>query len=152
RLEAAWTVLAGTDAGAADRAIWDLAGMGNPAVAFLSGRLRPLRPARPEHVARLVRDLNSPRFAVREQARVELEALEEVAEAELRGALPGNLSLEERRRLERLLARLDTRTLFPERLRELRAIEALEKLGTLEARQLLAAVAAGAPGAWRTRE
>jgi hypothetical protein len=46
----------------------------------------------------------------------------------------------------------DGETLSPERVAELRAFEALELMGTPDAKQVLEEIAKGAPGAWRTIE
>jgi hypothetical protein len=61
-------------------------------------------------------------------------------------------TLEARRRAEMLLARLSGGPLAPEQLRLVRAVEALEMANTPEARQLLEALAKGAPGVLSTRE
>ncbi|MFO0842599.1 MAG: hypothetical protein U0797_09420 [Gemmataceae bacterium] len=63
-------------------------------------------------------------------------------------------SLEARKRLERLLAAVDAdvHTPSPERIRALRAVELLERIGTPAARRALAELAGGAPGARLTRE
>jgi hypothetical protein len=150
QLEALWADLASEDAARAYRAVWSLAAAPRQSVPFLELRLRPVPRLDPSKVTRLLADLDSDRFAVRQQAAAELERLEAAAEPALRRALEGRPSLETRRRLERLLARLETWS--PERLRTLRAVEALERAGTPEARRLLNALAEGAAGAWLTRE
>jgi hypothetical protein len=48
--------------------------------------------------------------------------------------------------LEELIKRVEAKTLTAEELRTWRAIDLLERLGTVEARELLTALAAGAPG------
>src|SRR5262249_62296244 len=68
----------------------------------------------------------------------------------LRGARAGKPSLEVRRRLEKLLGNLDPQS--TNRLRMLRAVEALEHAGSAEARRLLEELAGGDPEAWLTRE
>jgi len=71
-----------------------------------------------------------------------------------RKALAEANSLETRRRLQRLLDLQASETQRPsaERVRLSRALEALEVAGTDPARDLLAALAKGAPGAWLTRQ
>jgi hypothetical protein len=103
-------------------------------------------------LARLVADLDSDQFAERDQARAELEKLGESARAALRRALDGKPSAEVRRRVEALLDKLDEPKLSPERLRAVRALEALEQLATPDARRLVEELAGGAPEAWLTRE
>jgi hypothetical protein len=60
-------------------------------------------------------------------------------------------SVEVRRRVEKILAKLDDSAPSGGRLRALRTIEALELAGTAEARHLLQNLAAGAPEARLTR-
>lgn len=71
----------------------------------------------------------------------------------LREALKANLPLEDKRRLELLLDKLEDASLAPETLRQVRAVEALEGLGTAEARAVLQGlVEKGAPEARLTQE
>jgi hypothetical protein len=51
-----------------------------------------------------------------------------------------------------LRKRLDQLPQSRERIRERRAVEALERLGTPEAREVLRRLAWGVPGTWRTEE
>jgi hypothetical protein len=60
--------------------------------------------------------------------------------------------LEVRRRIELLLEKHDRATLAPERVREVRALEILEQVGTPEARELLEKLTKGASEARLTRE
>ena len=53
-------------------------------VAFLRERLKPAVPADAQRVRELVRRLDSPRFAERQQAAQELEALADLAVTEMR--------------------------------------------------------------------
>jgi hypothetical protein len=61
------------------------------------------------------------------------------------------LTLEMRQRLEQLLRKVEP-SRSPDRLREVRAIEVLEHIGTSEAEQLLQTLAKGAPEARLTQE
>ncbi|MCC6420577.1 MAG: winged helix-turn-helix transcriptional regulator, partial [Gemmataceae bacterium] len=86
--------------------------------------LYSLVPARPTDAARrkqLLTDLGSARFAVRQKAMRELDALGDRSRAALRGWLGENPPLEVRQRIEQLLARLDGPQDRPEWLRGLRA-------------------------------
>jgi hypothetical protein len=103
---------------------------------------------------RLIAELDNNRFAVREQAATELENLGERATAMCRKALEGAPSLELRHRLEKMLKKQEQErwSPSPERLRLLRALEALELAGTPEAQRLLQKLASGVPDAYLTRE
>jgi WD40 repeat protein len=151
RLERLWTELAGADADKADEASWSLAEVSKVAVPFLAARLKAVPVVDPAKIEQLVKDLNHARYAVRQKSMHDLEALRDVAEPALRQALKG-ASLEVRRRVEGLLAKLGEADLPPERLRELRAVEALERAGTAEAVAVLRRLAGGAPEARLTRE
>jgi hypothetical protein len=119
-------------------------------VPWLRERVRPVRADDPR-LRQLVRDLDSSEFAVRAKSARELAGLGGAAEAALRAAVADAPSLEVRLRAEALLAELDP-VKAPERLRELRAAEALETAGTPEARALLEELAKGDPAARLTRE
>jgi hypothetical protein len=115
-------------------------------IAALRARLHPIHVTDPERLARVLKELNSDEFAVRESANCELEKLGDVVRPTIRQTLarPG-LSLELRRRLETIAASLEE--LSGARLRQVRAIEVLEMLGTAEACELLKKIATGASDA-----
>jgi hypothetical protein len=144
-MEQAWAALAGADAKEAFQALRRLVAAPGPAVAFLREKLPPATAADATRIRELVRQLDSPRFAERQQATLDLEKLADRAAAELRAALKDPGSLEVRQRLERLLDRVEAGT--PESLRAARAVEALEHIATPAARAHLTALAGGPPGA-----
>jgi RNA polymerase sigma factor (sigma-70 family) len=146
-----WKALAGRDARAAYLALWTLVAEPASSLPFLREHLRPIPHLAPARVARLIAALDSERFATRRQAARELEALGEPVAEHLRKALTRPPTLESRRRLEQLLEQVTSPLPTGPRLQALRAIEALEHLGTAEARKLLRELAGGAPGALRTR-
>jgi hypothetical protein len=150
--EALWTDLAGSDAPKAYRAVWALSATPRQAMPLLKARLRPVAPSDPKRVAGLVADLDSDEFAVRERAARGLADLGESAGPALRKVLTERPSAETRQRVEQLLAELGQPVASPERLRVLRAIEALEYAGTADARQVLEALAGGMPEAQVTQE
>jgi Tol biopolymer transport system component len=153
-LEGWWDDLAGADAAAAYRAVWALAGS-REAVPFLEKRLRPAPGPAPEaakRLARLVADLDDDDYAVREKATAELARMGPAAAPALRKALDGRPSAEIRHRIEDLLDKVRGPTDEPETLRAIRAVEALEQLGTPAARRVLEGVARGAEGARLTAE
>jgi WD40 repeat protein len=122
------------------------------AVPLLKQHLRPVEPADADQLRRLIADLDSDTFAVREDASKRLEELGESAEGALRRALADRPSPEACRRIGRLLEALRGPVTRPEALRSLRALAVLEDIGTPEARQALDRVAQGAPEARLTRE
>src|SRR5262249_31532171 len=119
---------------------------------FLRRQLRPAEAAGEERLTRLIADLDADEFADRERAARQLERLGEQAETALRRALKESPSAEARRRAGLLLGRLRGPPPSPALLRASRAVEALERIDTPEARQLLETLARGAPGARLTRE
>jgi RNA polymerase sigma factor (sigma-70 family) len=150
-LNRAWAELAG-DAKNAFAARWALAQSPPETVAFLKERLQPLRSADPVLLGRLIGDLDSEAFAVREKARARLEELGEQASGALVEALGRKPSLEARRRLEALLARQRGVLRDPETLRAVRAVAVLEDIGTPEARAVLKTLAGGLESARLTQE
>jgi WD40 repeat protein len=150
--EALWADLAGADGLKAHRAVWALTTAPGRSVPWLKKRLRPVAEPDPKQVARLLAELDNPRARLRESASRQLEALEDRAGPALRRALKEAGSLEFRRRVELLLAKLDEPVQLPEMRRALRATEALEHMATPEARALLRELAGGAAEARLTRE
>jgi WD40 repeat protein len=151
--EALWDRLAGEDAAAAYDALLALAARPAEAVPLLRRRLRPVAHADPEQVDRWVAELDSGTYAARERAGRELDGLGEAAVPALRRALAAGPPLEQRRRIERLLAEHGRpKRLTAEGLRRLRALEALERAGTAEAYRLVEELAGGAPEARLTEE
>jgi RNA polymerase sigma factor (sigma-70 family) len=139
---AAWEELGDADAVKAYQAMWTLAATAQT-VPALRERLRPIPPEAAAKIAQWIKDLDSDQFPVRDQATAALEKQGYLAEPALRQALTGDPGLEVRQRVERLLGRLANPS--AERVRELRALEALGHAGTPEARSLLESLAAGPP-------
>jgi hypothetical protein len=151
RLEELWTDLGHADAERAYRAVWALAAAPRVAAPLLRERLRPMPLVDAKRITQLVTDLDHKRYVVRLQAEKELEKLGELAEPALQRALEGKPSLELLRRVEQLMEKV-TGPPTGAPLRGLRAVEALERMETAEARQLLEALARGAPEGRLTRE
>ncbi|MGH7222514.1 MAG: WD40 repeat domain-containing protein, partial [Gemmataceae bacterium] len=147
KLAELWKGLRGT-AAEAHGCMWTLISVPSQSVPFLRERLKPVAAADAERFPRLLKKLESDRFAEREEATRELKKLGDSAETALRKAIEGKPLLETRRRVQALLDDLDG----SERLRALRAIEVLERLGDKPARDLLRRFSQGAAGAWLTEE
>jgi WD40 repeat protein len=149
-LDRLWSDLSSADAAKAHAALWALTAGRERTVAFLSERLRPTKEGA-ERIRRLIADLDSEQFTVREAARRTLEQLGSEAEPALRKALEAKPSLEVRKRVEALLAR--PRIVYsPEVARQIRAVQVLEYIGSKKARRHLQELAGGAPSARLTSE
>jgi hypothetical protein len=151
-LEDEWQALGGEGATRAYRALWALTAAPRQALPLLRRHLRPTGAADPERVARLVKDLDSKRFAAREQATAELEKLGGAAFPALRQALDAGPSREVRGRAEKLLQKTRVELLVGDRLRAARMVELLERIGTPEAGQMLRAFAEKETDPWLARE
>jgi len=147
-----WTTLGGKDVFKAYKAIWTLVQAPGDSVRFLSDHLRPAIPAKKVRLNRLILELDSPRFTVRQKARRELEELGNQAVPTLQAAQKGHQSVEVRQEITRLLKRIDDYKLTPEQVRMSRALEVLERIGTFQARVVMRQLAAGAPRAFLTQE
>jgi WD40 repeat protein len=151
-LERAWHELGGKSAKTAYRAIATLTASGDEAVAWLEQRLHPVTEREREAIRQLLAALDDDRFKERDRASKELEQLGADAEPALRQALAGRLSPEATRRVEGLLAGpASTRWPLP-MLQKVRAVQALEQIGTARAREVLEKLAHGIPEARLTRE
>jgi RNA polymerase sigma factor (sigma-70 family) len=145
-----WTDLTG-DAERADRAIRVLSAAPARAVPLLHQRLTPIPKVDPEHVRKLIAQLDSDRFAERDRAAKELAALDEVAVPALQAAIQEGITLEKRRRIETLLERSSI-VIRPETRQRLRAIEVLERVGSPAAQDILKTLAQGEPASRATQE
>jgi WD40 repeat protein len=142
QLEIWWAQLKASEGRPADEPIWSLVAAGSAAVPFLCQRLQKTPELNVQEIPRLISDLDSNRYPLRQKAMEDLELFGELAEPALRQALQGKPSLEVRQRVERLLQRVGSRR-APEWLRATRALEVLEQIGTDEARQALQTLAKG---------
>jgi WD40 repeat protein/beta-lactamase regulating signal transducer with metallopeptidase domain len=147
-----WADLAAEDAGKAYQSVLKLVGDPRQAVPFLAERLKPAPPIDLQKLERWVADLESEKFAVRQEASANLVKAGEQAVPALQKVLASKPAIETRLRVEGLLDRLTGTTLTAEQVRFVRAAEALERMGTPEARGLLQTLAGGAAGALPTRE
>jgi WD40 repeat protein len=150
-LTALWDDLAAADAGKAYRATWRVTSDPAASVPFLAKRLRPAKEDA-ALLAKLLAGLDSDEFAEREEATRRLKELGDLAGPALRAANEGVLSAEARQRVEDVLHKLEGPVEAPQLARGLRGVEALEHVGSVEARRLLEELAAGAPAARLTRE
>jgi RNA polymerase sigma factor (sigma-70 family) len=150
RLQALWIDLGGKDARQAYRAMWQLALCPRQTLPFFSERLTPATPLDEKQRTRFDRflaDLDSEQFAIRQRAEDELNKMGSRIEPALHQALERKPSLEVRRRIEKIREKLANG-----RLQAARALEAMERMNTPEARQLLDSLAKGEPEAWLTQQ
>jgi hypothetical protein len=158
QLAAAWTDLVGDDAEAAYRAVCQLSQGADETVAFLSQHLKPVGQESEKRIRTLLTQLDSGRFFEREQASRELLKLGEAVEAALADLAKKPPSLETGRRAGDLLKSIRAKrtkgpwTLTGQPLREARAIELLERIGSAEAKVLLERLATGSAFAPLTRQ
>jgi WD40 repeat protein len=135
-LEALWTDLGSADAAVAYRAEAALVAARDDAPAFLAERLRAA-PADDPGLRRLVAELDGERYVVRRAAFAELARRGADAAPALEAALKEAESPTVKARLKELLAAPEAKA-FPDPLRRLRAARVLERIGTPEAKRVLA--------------
>jgi WD40 repeat protein len=145
-----WHDLAGEPA-KAHRAIWMMTADSKKSVESLAMHLEPGAPTDAKRIDKLIADLDNDDFDTREKASEALANMPEADEA-LKKALEGKPSLEMRRRIEVILDGRKPGTANAERVREARAIEALELVGSPEARSLLEKLTKGPAEASLTQD
>jgi WD40 repeat protein len=146
--ERLWADLAG-DAATADQAIWKLTLAPDSILAQLKARVHSVVKPNPKQVAKLIADLSSEEFALRTKATKALYELGDGVERAMREAQKAFPTLEASRRLAQILKKLeaDQTGMEKEIVRKLRAIDALEQMGTPEARRFLEVLAKETPNA-----
>lgn len=137
-----WDALAGEAVGAY-RVLGGLVARPQRAIPLLEKRLTPASPVKEAEVRQFIADLGDSAFARRERASKELLRLGVVAVPALRQALKNPVNLETRRRIDNILAVVDAKVPPGEVVRDLRAVQLLELLGTPEAKNLLGVLARG---------
>jgi WD40 repeat protein len=151
-LSESWALLSGQDAGAAFEALARLIDDPARCVPFAKKKLAKAQPFPDEAIEKLIANLDSDDFNVREEASKNLAKLGCTAEPAMQKELAKTSSAEVKARLRRLLAALpeekfDAITVFAARVTEL-----LERVGTPEAQDLLTELAKGPPSARLTQE
>jgi RNA polymerase sigma factor (sigma-70 family) len=152
RQEALWQELGNDDPGKAYPAVVALAASPVQAIHLLGKKLQPVPLADAGLMRRMMADLDSDEFAIRQKASATLEKLGESALAAMRDELARNPSPEVARRLKALVNQIDNTELSGALLRAVRAVAVLEQMGTPEAKQLLCKLAGGAREARLTSE
>jgi RNA polymerase sigma factor (sigma-70 family) len=150
-LDALWADLADAAAAKAWQAVWRMAEAPNEALPFLRARFKPYPTAPAEETRPLLADLDGDSFERREAAVKRLKELGLRAEPALRAALKAKPSLEQKRRIETILAALTEAPHSSDDLRQLRALIVLERINTPEARRMLEEAAKGPQSARLTR-
>jgi hypothetical protein len=146
-----WADLGGMDAVKAYRARWALAAVPKAVLPLLQHYLKPVPHLDAARLRRLLADLDAEDFPQREHASTELERLGTVVEPELRQLLVRTSSAEAFKRIKTLLDKLGS-VGSTERIRDLRALEVLEAVGTTESQKFLEELAKGEPRAQLTQE
>ncbi|HEX3314981.1 MAG TPA: hypothetical protein VHR72_08830, partial [Gemmataceae bacterium] len=132
------------------RAIERIAARPDEALPFLRKHLQPRTPAPAERVARLLADLDADDFGKRERAARDLAAFGDVIDADFKKRRKETSSAEVARRISGILDRIANRP--PAEERSLRAVLALEAIGSADAIRFLEELGRGAPGTALTLE
>jgi WD40 repeat protein len=136
-MAALWNELADADARKARMAMWNLIADRDRSVPFLKKQLLAIAERDARKVSAWVTDLNDDQFEKREVAAKELAKLGETAVLALNKVLAGPPSEDAQRRATEILEKLAVALPTPEQARVLRAIEALEHIGTKDAMDAL---------------
>jgi WD40 repeat protein len=145
--DAHWQALFDGDAAKAFAAICDLSAAPQDVLVLIKEQVKPAPSLDMKRVQELIAELDSDQFKVRQQANADLIKMGERVVPAIDKVLATNVPLETKNRLEGVRKQLAGVSMQGERLRVYRAVEILERIGSAEARQLLQALADGAPGA-----
>ncbi|MBX9627580.1 MAG: WD40 repeat domain-containing protein, partial [Gemmataceae bacterium] len=137
------------DPESATEALRVLHAAGDEAVAAIRAGVKPAVAPDPAQVKRWIADLGSDDFAARDRAEKELTRRATTVAPAVRAANAANPTLEQGRRLDRILVAAEKPT--PDDIAGVRAVGVLARVGTPEALAVLREFAAGAAGAEPTR-
>jgi hypothetical protein len=154
-LETLWSDLASPDASCAYRAMGKVIARPESTLPLLKERIAVVKsPANVGDIEKYIAELGSEKYETRERASKELGKLGGFTEPALRKHLDKQLTLEIRKRIEKLLDAIDEARNAPtgDNLRLLRAVEALETLGSAAALEILEAWSKGVSGVLLTEE
>jgi len=141
---AAWAELAADDAAAASRTMRHLVALKDQTLLWMRTQMRS---ETDERIAGWIRQLDAPRYAVRESAHRELARAGHTARPALVAASRADMSPECRRRVEALLEGTQGPDFSTNGIRTGRTVEVVERMGSVESRMLLQEWAAGPDGA-----
>jgi WD40 repeat protein len=150
-VESAWKDLASDDGIVAFQAVRTLADSQVETVKWLAAALKAADPVDARQLESHLRELDNAKFAERDRATRSLEELGDRAIPALERFLAGKSTLEARRRAEQILAKARN-VADPDRMRQGRALEVLERIGGDEAVKLLERLANGDFDATLTRD
>lgn len=149
--ETLWVGLASSDAKVAGRAVNGLIARPDVAVTLLAEMARPVMPPPAERVKAAVANLGDRDFKVREEAEKQLRVWGDLVADELSAAEP-TANAEQGERIRRLLDTLEAEETDTERLRLLRTVEVLERIGSPSTKAVLEKLGTGAAASIVTRE
>jgi RNA polymerase sigma factor (sigma-70 family) len=147
-LEALWTRLLDRDAERACLAMGQLMRRPDASGPFLRRQLLARKSPEVGRLRAWIAALDDDNFVKRERASNELAQHLQLAGPLLKETLAGKPSLEVRRRVESLLARVEPKPLAPETLRDLRALEVVEHLGPTATRDVVGELMEGNYDPW----
>jgi RNA polymerase sigma factor (sigma-70 family) len=151
-LESAWNDLAKRESAESFRSEGRFLAAPADAVKFLAEHMKPVKALDSRRVKRLLADLGSDKFAVREAASHALAGLDEQATPYLEETLKRPESLEVHIRVRRILEKRRGVAITAEQIRQIRAVMVLERIGDGAAKDLLRRWASGPAGARLTME
>jgi hypothetical protein len=151
-IESAWNNLAAREAGKSFQSEGKLLAEPADTVKLFSERIKPAKALEPGRIKRLLADLGSETFSVREAASKALRGLDEQAIPYLEATLKRKETLEVRLRVKRILEEKQRAPITAEHLRRIRAVMVLERIGDGESKKLLKRWAGGPVGARLTME
>jgi RNA polymerase sigma factor (sigma-70 family) len=149
-VQARWEALAAEEAAAAHDAINALVAAPKQSVPWLKSQLKPDVAVAAAEILKWIEQLDSAEFQVRAHAKTELLRAGDQVLPYAAKELARKITLEVRQSLLAVEAKLAPGGMTGERLRMVRAIEVLERIGNADARQVLQMLAAGAPGGLAT--
>jgi RNA polymerase sigma factor (sigma-70 family) len=151
-LERAWNDLATKEAGKSFQSEGRFLATPADTVKFFAEKVKPVTALDPKRIRRLLADLGSDEFTVREAASQALHGLDEQAIPYLEATLKSAVSLEVRLRVQRILEQKQETAITTEQLRQIRTVTVLERIGDGASKHLLKKWASGPVGALLTRE